>query len=209
MHMRTRRLALAAAVAAVAVTAILSSPGAARGQSSQGARDARKAEMESRQKALWSLEGVKRRPPAGAADNRPSYREVAEDFEQLQLRNYELSGAAGPGPEPDYARVRREAAEVRKRAARLKAHLSLPEPEKAQKPKKGGEILTLEELRAAVAALDALVKSFVWNPVFQRSGQLDAQQSAQAGRDLEGILRLSEQIRKCAEALGKAAGKNF
>jgi hypothetical protein len=52
------------------------------------------------------------------------------------------------------------------------------------------------------------VKSFVWNPVFQQSGIIDVQNSAKARRDLEGILKLSEQIRKFADAVGKNSGKN-
>ena len=163
--------------------------------------------MEVRQRALRDLEKLKRRPPAKAADTRPAYRDVAEDFEQLQLRNYNLSGAAIQGAPLDYARIREEAAEVRKRASRLKGYFSLPELDKGQKQNKGGAILTPEGLRMAVASLDALVNSFVWNPVFQRPGVVDMEQSAKARRDLEEIISLSERIRGCAEALGKDAGK--
>ena len=70
------------------------------------------------------------------------------------------------------------------------------------------EIVSSEELTSAAASLNALVNSFVWNPVFQRPGVIDLELSAKASRDLEGIIRLSEQIRRSAEGLGKVAGRN-
>jgi hypothetical protein len=163
--------------------------------------------MEARQRALRSLSGLNERPARKEPDTRPSYQQVAEDFEQLQLRNYQLSVAAAESETPlDYDLVGGEAAEVRRRASRLKSALALPAVKGDQKQKKGEEPPTPEGVRAAAASLDALVKSFVWNPVFRRPDVLDAENSAKAARDLEDILRLSEQVRKAAEALGKKKG---
>ncbi len=166
-------------------------------------------EMETRQRALLLLDRVRQRQPAKATDSHRADEEAAEDFEQLQLRNNNLSGAAVQGLPLDYARIREEAAEVRKRASRLKVHFWLTEPDKSQKQNKGGEILTPEGLTLDVASLDALVKSFVWNPLFQQPDVVDMEQRMKARRDLEGIISLSARIRGCAEALGKGVGEKF
>jgi hypothetical protein len=177
----------------------------ARAQS-QSARESARIDLEARQRALRNLENMKqklsRRPP----EPHLAYQQIKEDFEQLQLVNYHLSGSGAPILVLDYVQVRKDAAEVKKRAARLKTNLLLPEPDKDEKLQKSKEELAGEELKLAIDALDALVKRFVWNPVFQHPNVLDVENSVKARRDLEGIIRLSEQIQKRAEALSKVAG---
>ena len=202
----TRRLSLAtfAALAFIGLT-----PAAARAQSSQAARDrdARRLDMEMRQRALRDQDKLPNKKRARAPDTRPVYNEVAEEFKQLQVVNYSLAGVVDPKVPLDYARVRKESAEVRKRAARLKGYLSLPEVGADGKQEKAAEIQTPEALRAAVGRLDALVNSFAWNPVFQKPNVVNLEQSAKASRDLAGILGLSELIRKSADELGRGAAK--
>ena len=206
MQLHIRRIcsgadAFGTSVAAAAL--LLLWPGAAHAQTGPNRRDERRAEMSERQKALRDLSGLSARSGRKAPDNRPSYQQVAEDFEQLQLRNYHLCGAAGTGAQFDYGMIREEAAELRRRASRLKSALALPAVKGGPKQKKGDESPTPEGVRAAILSLDGLVKSFAWNPVFQRPDVLDAENSARASRELEEILRLSEQIRAAAEALGR------
>lgn len=205
-----RRLGHAARAALAAVFAVALAPAAARAQSTQAARDAREArriDMEMRQRALRDLDRMVNKRPVKPPVPRPAHNEVAEEFKQLQIVNYSLAGVADPKAALDYARVRRESAEVRKRAARLKGYLSLPEVEADAKQEPDAEIETPEALRSAVGRLDALVNSFVWNPVFQRPGVVDLEQSSKAGRDLAAILSLSERIRKGAEGLGKSLAR--
>lgn len=197
-----RRLGLFA-FAALAFVAL--SP--ARAQTTRAERAAARAEMEMRQRMLWDLEKLKRDRPTSAPAARPDYSAVAEEFKQLQLVNYSLAGLADPKAPLDFARVRKESGEVRKRAARLKGYLSLPEVEESKRQEKVAEIQTPEALRAAVRQLDELVNSFAWNPVFQKPDVVDLEQSTKASRDLAGILSLSEQIRKSAEELGKSIAK--
>lgn len=204
----TRRLARATLASLAAIFVVVVTPAAARAQGSgQAARDARRAEMEMRQRTLWDLEKLKKKGAAKTPDRRPLYTEVAGEFQQLQLVNYSLAGVADPKVALDYARVRKESAEVRKRAARLKAYLSLPEVEEPQKREGAAEIQTPEALRSAVGRLDALVNSFVWNPAFQKPDVVDLEQSTKASRDLAAILTLSERIRKSAEELGRSVAR--
>ena len=204
MQDHARRLRLATAAAALMFAALSPAPAQT---SSAAARASAKADAEMRQRMLWNLEKLKKGRPERAPAARPDYGEVAEEFKRLQLVNYSLAGAADPKAPLDYARVRKESAEVRKRAARLKSYLSLPEVEPEVKGEKAAGIQTPEALREAVGRLDALVNSFAWNPIFQRPDVVDLEQSTKAGRDLAGILSLSEQIRKSADELGKGIAK--
>ena len=203
----TRRLGLAARAALALGLAALSQPAAPAqsSQSAQAARDARRADMLVRQRMLRDLEKMAGKQPSKAPDTRPAYGEVAEEFKQLQLVNYSLAGLSDPKADIDYARVRKESAEVRKRAARLKGYLSLPEAAGPQAPERAAELRTPEALREAVGRLDALVNSFAWNPIFQKPGVVDLEQSTKAGRDLAGIISLSEQIRRGADELARAS----
>ncbi|HEX8141140.1 MAG TPA: hypothetical protein VF553_00990 [Pyrinomonadaceae bacterium] len=177
---------------------------------SQSSRETARAEMEARQRALWNLEKVKQK-----LSRRPSephlmtYQQIKDDFEQLQRVNYHLAGTVIAGQAIDYAQIRKDAAEVKKRASRLKNNLVLPEFEKDEKLQKSlDQLAASEELKPAIDALDAIVNRFVWNPVFQQPNVLDVENSVKARRDLEAILKLSEQIQKRAEALSKTAAKS-
>lgn len=167
----------------------------------QNTRDARRAEREARQRDLWELERLKNRRRQKPAEQQLAYQQIKEDFEQLQLRNYALSNDAGPAL--NYEQIRKEAGEIRKRAERLKSNLTLPESEKGL-DKKGGAIeAASNDMKAMINDLDALVKRFVWSPVFQRPNVVDVEESMKASRDLEGIIKLSERLRAYAAALAQ------
>ncbi len=185
-----------------AAAAFLAPPAPARAQLIATRGDERRAEMEQRQRALRSLSKLLNKPREAEKVRRPSYKEVAEDFQQLQVRNYNLAGVLEPGAQFDYRKIEEEAGEVRQRASRLKSALALPYAKDAE-AKKAAEALTPERMKLAIASLDKLVNSFAWNPVFHNPDVLDAENSARAGRELEDILRLSEQIKESARALFK------
>jgi hypothetical protein len=201
-HTRRHSSAIRAALAALFLLAL--SHTHTHAQAPQAMRDARRTDMIVRQRALHDLDKMKQNPHLKPPVTRLAYREAAEEFRQLQLVNYSLAGAADPKAALDYARVRKESGEVRKRASRLKEYLSLPEVEKQER---GAEIRTPEALREAVGRLDALVNSFVWNPVLQKPDVVDLEQSMQASRDLAGIIILSDLIRRGADELGKSLAK--
>ena len=192
-------------LAAVALT--LMSPYAPRAQSPQNTRDVRRTEMENRQRALRELDKLNDRPPARAVNKRPLYRDVAEDFKQLQLSNYSLTQAARPDGRLDYALIEKEAAEVGKRASSLKAYLSLPKLEEGSRRDGWEKVITPEGLRSALSSLDTLVRSFVGNPYFRRPDVADLRLTSKASRDLTGIIFLSERVRRCADGLADGAGK--
>src|SRR5688500_11344952 len=207
MPYRIRTFGIAARASLITAVIILSPSVAPRAQSTPGARGARRVETDASPRAPRDLDRLVYKPPPRPRRVRPSFQEVAEDFKQLQLRNYSLSQAVGRGAQLDYTRIRAEAAEVKRRALRLKESLLLPETNGEREPEVGAEIASPEGLKSAAASLNAVVNSFVWNPVFQSPGVIDLEKSSKAGGDLEEIIRLSEQIRRRAEGFGKSASK--
>jgi hypothetical protein len=171
------------------------------------------SDLDTRQKALRSMEKTPEKrseSPEEREQQRLDYEQSREDFELLQVVSGRLPKMIGSGPAThDYGQIGRDAAEIRKRAARLRIYLSLAESKKDEKLKKSAAAFSPAELKSAIATLDDLIRNFVENPVFQHSGVLNAEQWVKAGRDLEWIITLSEQIQKSAEALSKAAGKNL
>ncbi|HJU56546.1 MAG TPA: hypothetical protein VJ715_18315 [Pyrinomonadaceae bacterium] len=211
---RRTESALATILHASALAALLFlAPGALHAQetSTQAMRDARRNELESRQRALRSLENLNKKGQKARATQAQqlAFQQFKEDFQTLQEANFNLLDALATGPVPDYGQVKKQAGEIKKRASSIKTSLVLPESEKDDKTGKREAAANNEALKAEVIALDAAVQSFVTSPIFQELGVLDANNSVKARGDLETIIRLSEQIRRSAEALGKAAGKGL
>jgi hypothetical protein len=200
-HVRIfKRVALAPCAA---LAFVISTAGAARAQVTSTTRPDEVTVPITEPSELRKLKEPRDKPQGGRA----TYRDAAREFERLQLANRSLAGLVGQDAATDYARVGKEAADVNKSAARLKAYLSLPKPDDGAKQKNAPEPLSLDGLRQAVASLDARVKDFVWNPVLHQSGVVDSKKSTQASHDLEEIISLSERIRKCAEGLLKNSVK--
>lgn len=165
--------------------------------------------IEERQKALMDLETKKEKVPKTPGP-RLMYHQLKQDFEQMQVINNNLALAVSSARTLDYERIKMDVADIRKRAGRLQSNLSLPKPEETEKPKKNNEEeLTPEVLKAKLQNLNSLIKGFVKNPVFQHIDVMNVGYSLQASRDLEDIIKLSEQINKRAEALSKATGKEL
>src|SRR5215210_458232 len=109
----------------------------AQESSTQSSRDARRAEIESRQRALWTLEKEahkSKNKSRTASANNPAFLRFKEDFEALQVANYALVDTVAAREPFDYREIGKQAAEVKKRAARIRTTLVLPEAEKREKP---------------------------------------------------------------------------
>ncbi|MDQ5845747.1 MAG: hypothetical protein M3539_10690 [Acidobacteriota bacterium] len=121
--------------------------------------------------------------------------QIKKDFEGLQLANNSVLRALASKHALDHRQISTDVSNIRRRASGLKAQLSLP-PTDSEKNRKHNEPLD-QPLRAALLNLDAFVISFVSNPIFKDSAVVvDVSHSAQARRDLENIIDLSERIRK-------------
>ena len=121
----------------------------------------------------------------------PQYQLLAEqavqaDFRKIQVLNIDL-----------LKQVRRSASdkeigstlgEIKKLATRLRSGLRIPKIEESTRYD-----LTL---CPGVLLLDKTIASFVENPLFQERRLVDPELSIRAGKDIAGILRLSDFLRK-------------
>jgi hypothetical protein len=150
--------------------------------------------------------------PAASADARRLHaiiEQTKQDFERIQDINRELVTVLRSNVEFNYRSLTDTAAEIRKRARRLKENISLPPPADDQplEEKRDGE-LGPKGMKDALSLLSERITSFASNPLFQTPNLIDVRLGAKAGRDLDAILALSGQIKKSAERLSKPAKKS-
>ncbi|HEX8151176.1 MAG TPA: hypothetical protein VF591_28595 [Pyrinomonadaceae bacterium] len=217
---RTTPAPHAAALAALAAALLVPPAPFARAQSRGGhpprrpnsqstlPRETRAPSIRERQLIMAEMEKEAAKPPA---DGRPALPldQIAEDFERIQAVNNRMMAAVMRSDSPDYRLVSDSTAEIRKRAARLKSGLSLPEPEGGEPGKGDGYKSPADaaQLKAALLRLDRALMSFVKSPVFRNTDVFDAADGARAGRDLEEVIELSRLIGRDAERMSKGAGK--
>jgi hypothetical protein len=139
-------------------------------------------------------------------DPKLAFAQIKEDFRRLQILNNDVLRAVSSGGEADYKSISDSAKEIKKRAARLKLNLVFPEAEKDERPP-SLQPPDASDLKPSVAALDTLIFSFVSNPIFKEVGVVNAKLGIRARHDLEGIIELSEMVRKNAEKMSRSAAK--
>ncbi len=169
-------------------------------------RREQREQLQRRQFALRMLENEARRP-VERHEPRLALTQIREDFWHIQLVNKDLAQAVLSSAALDPKFIAKSAAEIKKRAGRLKFNLMLPEPEKGTKRQKAQVGAEPEQLKSSLSALNELIAGFMSNPIFKSTGVVDAELSAKARRDLEGIIELSEGIKKSSERMNKAAQK--
>src|SRR4030095_10116295 len=93
------------------------------------------------------LERMKRdaEKPDARTNSSPSFLEIKEDFERMQIVNGELQVAATSAT-PDYPRLLKGAEEINKRATRLKANLF--QSEAGKKPKEDKKVDPQADLKS-------------------------------------------------------------
>jgi len=135
--------------------------------------------------------------------------QIRSDFLQIQITERQLTKAAAANPDVDLKVVGQLTGEIRKRSRRLKENLALPQTETQQSVVKTGSALATspETLRMSLADLSGLIESFVSNPMFEHTKLFDPALSDKASWDLEGIIRLSDEIRRGSEKLLKSQDK--
>ncbi|HWW76994.1 MAG TPA: hypothetical protein VNZ44_16455 [Pyrinomonadaceae bacterium] len=127
---------------------------------------------------------------------------INEDLDYLQNAVNYLSHAASRDDALDPKSVGKTASEVARRAGRLRDSLALPRPREGARRREEDVIGDAERLRAALLELSELTADAVRNPVL-RGHLLDPAMSAEAWRDLDGIVELSDRIRTGSDKLVK------
>jgi hypothetical protein len=175
---------------------------------------AKRAEMDrragdnERRLATWELRMAEvRRPPEKRRDSSLAYTQIREDYKQLQIVNNDLAREASATSALDLNYVEKSVAEIKKRAARLKENLALPEDNNLSEPSRSVVATEARQLKTALVVLDNLVMEFVNSPIFQQTKTVDVQMAIKARRALEGIIGISDQIKKSNEKLKKLTQK--
>jgi hypothetical protein len=128
--------------------------------------------------------------------------QIKDDFERIQLVNNELMIAVFSKNVLDPKQIGKATGDIAKRANRLLNNLAYPKP--AEESKKPSTAENNNDIRLMLSKLDAAVMSFVGNPIFQVDRQVvNTQLAMKVSQDLTTVVKLSESIRRQAEALGK------
>lgn len=130
--------------------------------------------------------------------------EINEDFQRVQVLHNEIVRMLQSDKALNYDHLADLTGDVKKRCVRLRTNLALPEAEKTEAHPGHSEAIDDPHLRKSIVELHDLVVSFVANPMFKNLGVVDAKVIVAARENLDGIIKLSEKIRREAELLSKA-----
>jgi hypothetical protein len=133
------------------------------------------------------------------------FRQVQEDFTNLQLANNKMMQTVFVAKNLDYKLITATTEEIKKRALRLRGNLVLPKLADKEKARDNQPPPGDEQLKASLLTLDRSIMSFVTNPLFKMSDTIDPGLAAKAGHDLESIIQFSDLIRKNVQGLSKTA----
>lgn len=137
-------------------------------------------------------------------EERLAVAQIREDYVRIQLVSNELAEAVSKPGELDLKLVARSTSEIGKRAERLLSNLALPEMpadmERVKVPHEGQA-----QLQPSLLMLRRLVDRFVRSPFFREVNVIDAQVSTRTRRDLEGIIELSDRLKKECERLDRGS----
>jgi len=175
-------------------------------QSGKSAEMSRRAGDDARRLASWELRLLEQRKAAPRErDYNLTYAQIREDYRQIQLVNNELARATSAGAS-DPKGVEKSVSEIRKRAARLRENLTLPEPD--PKPARPEPAAASERMEHLLIILDNVVMAFVNNPIFEQGKVADVKMSMKARADLEKIIEVSDRITKGGGKSKAAANKS-
>jgi len=174
---------------------------AAFGQQRDRQRDREADELDIQQRSfnlrMLHIMAKQRRP---RHDPQLALAQAQEDFTHIQLINKKLGLSALGSGSLDLKYVTKAAAEINKRAGRLKEILALPESAAATQPFKY-KVENATQLKVPIIDLARLILDFTDNPYFKEAAVLETQQANKARLDLENIIVISEKVRDLSKRL--------
>jgi hypothetical protein len=181
-----------------ASTIIAQTPGPPAGGSDRNLRDSA-SDLKGRSNELERVtRDTKKSENRTTSTTTPNFPQIKEDFEQIQIINTDVLQKAASSPA--YQKISEAAAEIRKRALRLRSNLFTSE---AMKKPKAAETSEKQELPPLITSLDSSIASFTSSPIFQNTNSVNAEDSLKAQKELERIIGLSERIALEADRLQK------
>jgi hypothetical protein len=181
-------------------------PGMGRPEGPLG--DPKRVEMEEQRRREAVLRGAEKRPAEEQMNKQrlmAGIEQTKQDFKRIQLVRKDMVEDLLAKKPLNFRQVYERAEEVNKRANRLKSYLMPPEPADAKKPEEKPSDYAEGEMTGALVKLCNTIYSFTENQMFKDLGTLDAQKSLKAGADLLSIIELSDNIKRSADKLAKAA----
>jgi hypothetical protein len=129
--------------------------------------------------------------------------QTKQDFKRIQIiRNDVVDYLVAKKP-LDYKLISEQAAEINKRAHRLKSFMMPSDPAEKEREKDAAKQAEYdgEQIKGALVKLCNTIYSFTVNPMFKDPGTVDIQKAASAGGDLLVIIELSDNVRRSADRL--------
>ena len=143
-----------------------------------------------------------------ASERRRSlFPQINEDFQRIQVIHNEMVRMLQPDKGLNYDRLMDLTGDMKKRSARLRENLALPEPEKTATQSTHTEPIDDAHIKKTIADLHDVVVSFVASPIFKNLGVVDAKVVDAATKDLDNIMDLSDEIKKEAKTLATKGTK--
>ncbi|HEY9504314.1 MAG TPA: hypothetical protein VIR01_21935 [Pyrinomonadaceae bacterium] len=135
--------------------------------------------------------------------------QINEDFQQIQIIHNEIVRMLKPDKSLDYERLMDLTGDMKKRSVRLRENLALPESDQSVAQPTNDAPVDVEDnlMKKSIGELHDLIVSFVANPIFKNLGVVDANVIYAARVNLDNIISMSDQIKREAKALSKAANK--
>ena len=192
----------------IATVTSLAQKRGATGGSSSARRDAifeREVDIQSREIQLRMLNEGKTTTPssrASAEDRKLIVSQIFEDFQRIQIVNREMMQLSPNLNTTSYKRMSTLAEEMGKRAKRLKTNLGVPDVMQEKKEAEPVPAMDLAQVQASLQTINASVKSFVNNPLFQDPRVTDVRQLDNLRRDISNLIDQSRAVKKAVGKLG-------
>jgi len=151
-----------------------------------------------------ALNRMKNDAKAASERRRSLFPQINEDFQRIQVIHNEIVRMLQPEKSLNYDRLADLSGDMKKRSARLRENLLLPQPAKTEiaiHPEAADDA----HLKKTIADLHDVIVSFVANPLFKNIGVVDVKAVDAAGENLDNIIHLSDEIKREAKLLGKSA----
>lgn len=156
-------------------------------------------EWESSNRALNGDPGRNERP---SPSRRPLFAsQISLDLKRMRALNLDLKQAVSPSGALDLNFVARSAAEINRRAKRLKSNLAFPKPEQHAQRRSAAK---LDELRAAIPILESAMTDFAGTSTLNNGRGIDAKLRTRAAGDLNEVIELSDWLKKSSKKLAKS-----
>jgi hypothetical protein len=142
---------------------------------------------------------ISKKYDARTPNGRSKLGDVRKDFAAIQTVNYELQASVAAQPSLDYRYISGAVGKIKTLATRLNSNLALGKPQIESTP--FDLSYNDESLRASLFSLHRLVIRFVDNPIFKEPGVLNIPQTKRAKQDVDGIMSLSDQIKRMTQQM--------